>query len=230
MHTQYQEIKRKIEKKALACGRQPQEITLITVSKTYPIERMQVAYQEGGRNFGENQVREALQKIPYLPSDCHWHFIGKLQRNKVIKALPYFHLIHSVDSFSLAQKISQVSQAKAMMTSILLQVNTCGEKTKQGLLSEEWQQMLESLNQLPHLRIEGLMTIAPYTDDEAVIRSCFHQLYKLRDRWRNQMKDPTSFQHLSMGMSNDYLIAIEEGATLLRIGSAIFGVRSTLNK
>jgi PLP dependent protein len=223
MVTHYSEVAQSVWEKAMACGRQPQEITLVAVSKTWPVQAIESVYQEGGREFGENRIQEALEKIPLLPEDCRWHFIGTLQSNKVGKSISHFCLIHSVDTPLLAQKISQASEARGVTTSILLQVNTSGEKTKQGLSPEEWESFLESINQLSHVRIEGLMTMAPYTEDEKVIRSCFRQLYQLRERWRKQMKDPAIFQHLSMGMSHDYLIAIEEGATLLRVGSAIYG-------
>ena len=223
--THYRQIEQKIREKALACGREPKEITLVAVSKTFPIELIQSVYQDGGRNFGENRLQEALQKIPHLPSECNWHLIGTLQGNKVSKAISFFQLIHSVDNPVLARKISQASQDKGVITPILLQVNTSGERTKHGLSGEEWARTLESVNQLPHICIEGLMTIAPYTEDRRFIRSCFHRLYLWRETWRSQMKNPDSFHHLSMGMSNDFLIAIEEGATLLRIGSAIFGPR-----
>jgi pyridoxal phosphate enzyme (YggS family) len=223
--THYRQIEQKIRDKALACGRQPSEMTLVAVSKNFPLEAIQAVYQEGCREFGESRVQEAFQKIPLLPDDCKWHLIGTLQSNKVAKAISAFHLIHSVDHLGLAQKISQASQLKGIITPILLQVNTSGEVTKHGLSAEGWLSALESVNQLPYIRVEGLMTIAPYTHDQTHIRSCFRQLYTLRETWRNQMKNPTSFHHLSMGMSNDYLIAIEEGATLLRIGTALFGKR-----
>lgn len=223
--THYCQIEQQVREKALACGRQPQDITVIAVSKNCPVESIQAVYQEGGRIFGENRVQEALQKIPLLPEDCQWHLIGTLQSNKISKAISSFQLIHSVDTPLLAQKISHASQERGFTTSILLQVNTSGELSKHGLSGEEWQKSLESLNQLSNIRIEGLMTMAPYTEEQVVIRSCFRKLYVLRDQWRSQMRNPAPFQHLSMGMSNDYLIAIEEGATLLRIGTAIFGER-----
>lgn len=218
----YQDIVRQVSEKAVACGRCPDEVSLITVTKTRPIESIQSVYGQGARDFGENRLQEALEKIPYLPSDCRWHFIGTLQSNKIGKVLSYFDLIHSVDSFVLAEKISQASLGKGCITSILLQVNTSGERTKHGLSGEEWEQVLEAVNSLSHIRIEGLMTMAPYTSDQAMIRACFRKLYQLREAWHGRMRDPAAFRHLSMGMSNDYLIAIEEGATLLRIGSAIF--------
>lgn len=224
--THYHQICQSVRDKVLACGRHPQEVTLIAVSKTYPIESIQSVYQEGGRDFGENRVQEALDKIPFLPKDCKWHLIGSLQSNKIGKAISNFHLIHSIDTPLLAQKISEASQAKGMITPILLQVNTSGEGTKHGLCPGEWQRALDEVNRLSNVRIEGLMTMAPFTEDHQLIRCCFRKLYQLRETWRKEMKDPAIFCHLSMGMSHDYAIAIEEGATLLRIGSAIFGLRS----
>lgn len=226
IETHYTQIHEQVQEKALTCGRQPQEITLVAVSKTWPIETIQAVYQEGGRVLGESRIQEALQKMPHLPSDCQWHLIGSVQTNKVSKALA-FQLIHSVDNLGLARKLSEASHMQGVTTSILLQVNTSGEKTKHGLSGEEWQRALDQVNLLPNLRVEGLMTIAPYTEDQGVIRSCFHRLYLWRETWRDRMINPHVFQHLSMGMSHDFLIAIEEGATILRIGSAIFGLRLT---
>lgn len=220
--TCYRQIQQKVHDKALACGRSPQDMTLITVTKSQPIEKIQAVYQEGGREFGENRVQEALAKITELPTDCRWHMIGTLQSNKIAKVLSHFHFIHAVDTPLLAEQIAQASQAQNRSTSILLQVNTSGECTKHGLSADTWEKSLEAVNALSHVRIEGLMTMAPYTEDEKIIRNCFRQLYQLREKWRKEMKDPAIFQHLSMGMSHDYLIAIEEGATLLRIGTAIF--------
>ena len=219
----YRKVLKAVQEKAEACGRDPEEITLVAVSKYYPAPSMEAVYQEGQRDFGEGRIQEAIEKIRLLPEDCRWHLVGSLQSNKVGKAVSLFHLIHSVDTPALARKISQVSKSLGMTASILLQVNTSGEKAKHGLSPEAWEQSLQEVSQLPNLRIEGLMTMAPLTNDEGIIRRCFRTLRQLRSKWRPQMKDPSSFKHLSMGMSNDYLIAIEEGATLLRIGSAIFG-------
>lgn len=220
--THYCQLKENIAQKALRCGRKPEEIALIAVSKTRPIELIQSVYQEGGREFGESRIQEALVKIPQLPADCKWHFIGTLQSNKILKVISSFQLIHSVDTPDLAKRISNVSQANDIVSSILLQVNTSGEKSKHGLSKDEWQRSLDVINSFSHIKILGLMTMAPYAQDQSVIRSCFQQLYQLREIWRSEMNDPAIFQQLSMGMSNDYLIAIEEGATMLRIGTAIF--------
>lgn len=222
----YHQLIGSIREKTLACGRLPQEVTVVVVSKSYPVEQMEEVYRAGGRDFGESRVQEALEKIPHLPKECRWHLIGNLQSNKVAKAVSLFPLIHSVDSPELAKKISQASQAQEKTISILLQVNTSGEKTKQGLSPKEWETQLEKVIDLSHVNIAGLMTIGPNLEDSQIIRKSFRELYELREKWSKRMKNPQTFRHLSMGMSNDYLIAIEEGATLLRLGHAIFGPRS----
>lgn len=220
--TSYQTVMANIQAKAVECGRSADEITVIAVSKNYPLATMQSAYQEGARDFGESRMQEALTKIPQMPQDCRWHLIGTLQSNKVTKAVGVFHLIHSVDTLELAQKISEASEERGVVTSILLQVNTSGEAAKHGLSQEEWRRALPEVNQLNFIKCEGLMTIAPLTEDQGKIRKCFRTLRELRNDWRSRMRDPESFRHLSMGMSYDYLTAIEEGATLVRIGTAIF--------
>lgn len=210
----YSHILDEISETAMACGRAPKEITLIAVSKGYPWDVVEPAYASGCRDFGESRLQEALPKIDLAPADIRWHLIGTLQKNKVAKAIGIFSLIHSVDTPELATKISQCSEERGVITPILLQVNTSGETTKHGLSQEQWQPHLEALFQLPSIRIEGLMTMAPFVEDEKAIRNCFALLRKMRDK--------LNLQHLSMGMSHDYRIAIEEGATLLRIGTAIF--------
>lgn len=210
----YHALKKEIHQKAIASGRDPGAITLVVVTKQQPIEKIRELYDAGCRDFGENRVQEALPKMAALPDDIRWHFIGTLQSNKINKVVGAFHLIHSVDNPELAEKISETSQRKGIITPILLEVNTSQEASKHGLSAEEWLKHLEEMRKLPAIRIQGLMTMAPYTDDTQCIRSCFKKLGEL------QKKDPERLQDLSMGMSNDYLIAIEEGATLLRIGSA----------
>lgn len=218
----YELIKHQIAQKVKSSGR-IDEVKLIVVTKNQPVELIKELYGQGERNFGENRVLGALLKISELPTDVNWHFIGTLQSNKVSQVISRFELIHSVDSLSLAKKINQLSEMRAIETSILLQVNTSGEKSKHGWTAEEWEKGLEILNSFSALRVRGLMTMAPLTDDCKVIRSCFRRLYELRERWKEKMREPSIFYDLSMGMSNDFQIAIEEGATFLRIGSAIFG-------
>lgn len=218
----YRKILEDIDLKAYQCGRSSKEITLIAVTKNQPVQFIEEVYQNGCRNFGESKVQEALPKIPLLPGNCRWHFIGHLQSNKIAKVLSPFCLIHSVDSLELARRISELSEKKQQITPILLEVNTSLEMSKHGLQENDWRASLEKLNLLSHIRVEGLMTMAPFIKDRKVIRKCFKQLYRLRDEWQSTMKDPQVFKQLSMGMSHDYSIAIEEGATMLRIGSAIF--------
>lgn len=218
----YHALRKKIDAHAIQCGRNPEEIRLVAVSKTHSVEAIQSAYFEGARLFGESRIEECMDKIPLLSNDIEWHFIGTLQRKKVAKTVPFVQLIHSVDSFALAEKIAEVSLQKNLKTSILLQVNTSGESTKHGLSPDQWEEELVKLNRLTTLQVKGLMTMAPLTTDQKMIRECFAKLKQCKDQWKKQLNNPSDFYELSMGMSHDYLIAIEEGATLLRIGSAIF--------
>lgn len=215
-------VKERINECAIKCGRNPSDIALVAVSKNFHWEHVFPAYKAGCRNFGENRVQEALLKIPQAPDDVHWHMIGNLQENKVKKAIGKFVLIHSVDSLELAKKISRHSQEADIVTSILLQANTSGEETKQGLDAEGWKKVFEDLIILPALNIKGLMTMAPFTEDEKKIRNCFAGLRTLRDSLSTMGGNHVNLDHLSMGMSHDYPLAIAEGATILRIGSAIF--------
>lgn len=221
----YIKIKQHIHSIAKGCGRDPKEITLITVSKTHPWEDIKVVYTAGCRDFGENRLQEALEKISDAPKDIHWHLIGTLQKNKVRKAIGEFSLIHSVDSLELAEKISECSQEADVVTSVLLQVNSSGEYTKHGLSCEEWRREFERVLSLPGIAVKGLMTIGPLSRDMALIRQSFRSLRELKEELQQVAEGEATLEHLSMGMSNDYPIAIEEGATLLRIGSAILGER-----
>lgn len=218
----YQQILEQVQAKAKCCGRDPQEITLVAVTKYQSFETIPHLYKEGCRHFGESRVQEALPKIPLLPSDCHWHFIGTLQSNKVSKVITPFCLIHAIDSLELAKKISNVSRERDQTTSILLEVKTSLEPSKHGLSANEWRLRLDELNTLPNIKVEGLMTMAPLIENREIVRDCFKQLSQLKREWQPLMREPIAFKELSMGMSRDFLIAIEEGATLLRIGSALF--------
>jgi len=215
--TRYLEITSKIHEKAKKCGRNPDDITLVAVSKNHPVEEIIDLYHAGCRHFGENRVQEALPKIAQAPSDILWHFIGTLQKNKVGKVLNSFWHIHSVDSPDLAKAISKRSEIDVP---ILLQVNTSGEESKHGLSLKQWRAAAAEIFQLPRVNIQGLMTMAPLTEDEDVIRRSFAALREFRDEL--EQNEGRKLPHLSMGMSHDYLIAIEEGATFLRIGSALF--------
>ena len=219
---QYFSVLEKVEQKILLVGRSLEEVKVVAVSKFQTLEAIRELYQLGCQNFGESRVQEGLPKIIQLMYQPNWHFIGTLQTNKVAKVVKYFDLVHSVDSIQLAKKISEVSLEQEKITPILLQVNISLESTKHGLTENEWEKHFDELHEMQGLEVQGLMTMAPLTTNEKMIRMCFRRLYELRIKWRNFMKNPAVFHQLSMGMSNDYLIAIEEGATLLRIGSAIF--------
>jgi pyridoxal phosphate enzyme (YggS family) len=220
MNSRYALLRSHVDSVAKQCGRNPSEITIVAVSKQQPWERAREAYDAGCRDFGENRVPEALEKQEKAPPDVNWHFIGTLQKNKVKKVVGKFALVHSVDRPELASYISSLSVEAGVATRLLLQANTSGELSKHGLAPEEWMSAFQEIKNLPNVHIEGLMTMAPLTDDETVISETFANLRMLRDEI--QQKFDFRMPHLSMGMSQDYPIAIKEGATLLRIGSAIF--------
>lgn len=210
----YAQLMQRIRELALSSGRKPEEIRLVVVTKTRPWEEIRPVYEEGCRLFGESRIQEALPKMEQAPSDIEWHLIGSLQKNKVKKAVGRFALIHSVDSLELAEKISQCSEEDGLVSAVLLQVNTSHEATKHGLTIEGWRQVYERVMRLPGLTVEGLMTIGPHVENPAAIRQAFASLRSFRDELK--------LRHLSMGMSDDYPLAIEEGATLLRVGRVIF--------
>jgi PLP dependent protein len=221
----YKDFTKHLNQLALKAHRDPQEIRLIAVSKNQSMESMKELYNSGCHEFGESRTQEALEKISFF-DHCRWHFIGSLQNNKVNKAIPLFSLIHSVNSIELAKKISQASGRIGHEQPILLQINISGEFSKQGFSEAESRNYLEDLLALPNLLIDGLMTMAPHTEDTETIRHCFKRLRELKNEFQNMALakrcDRAPFRELSMGMSNDYSIAIEEGSTLLRIGKALF--------
>jgi hypothetical protein len=210
----YQQLLDESAQIAIKSGRNPNEITLIAISKGVSIQNISSVYQTGCRNFGENRIQEAMPKMAEMPSDILWHMIGNLQSNKVRKAINSFALIHSVDTPEMVNQISHCSNEMGVQTRILLEVNTSGEPSKHGLTVESWRETFPSLLGLSGIRIEGLMTMAPYIAEEAIVRGCFSRLRLLGQEF--------SLPHLSMGMSHDYRWAIQEGATMLRIGTAIF--------
>jgi pyridoxal phosphate enzyme (YggS family) len=218
----YKKVVDQMAAAAHQCGRKLSDITLVVVTKNIPWNLIVPLYQAGCRHFGENRMQDALSKQSESPEDVFWHFIGTLQKNKVRKAIERFELIHSVDTPELAKKISDTSLEMEVRTSILLEVNTSGERAKHGLSSEAWKRAFEEVMQMKGIAIEGLMTMAPYVENEKVIRACFAKLREMRDEMAAFFSDPATFRHLSMGMSHDFPIAIEEGATLLRVGTVIF--------
>jgi pyridoxal phosphate enzyme (YggS family) len=207
-------------------GRKPDGIELIAISKTHAAERVREAYQAGQTLFGESRVQEARAKIPDLPSNLRWHFVGHLQTNKIRHALPLFELIHSVDSLGLAQDIDRIAAEAGVHPRVLLEINVAGEGTKFGFEPEKLRREMESLLALDRLSIEGLMTIPPLSEEAEASRKFFVELRQLRDALESEFG--LKLPHLSMGMTNDFTVAVEEGATLVRVGTAIFGARSTL--
>ncbi|MFM2337181.1 MAG: hypothetical protein RL115_374 [Bacteroidota bacterium] len=202
-------------------------VTLVAVSKTKPVEAILSLYELGQRNFGENYVQELITKVPQLPSDINWHFIGHLQSNKVKLIVPLVQLIHGVDSAKLLKEINKEAAKCGKVVDCLLQMHIAQEETKFGLNEQELEDIIEQINTspLPHVRIVGLMGMASFTQDVAVVRNEFKFLKKIFEKTKLMLKATPSFQTLSMGMSSDYETAIAEGATMVRIGSLLFGAR-----
>ena len=222
-----------IEEAALRAGRTPGEITLVAVSKTVAIELVKMAYNLnalrslGVTNFGENRVQDALPKIAaFHPQDVRWHMIGHLQSNKAGKVVGSFDMVQSVDSLHLAQALNRHAEEEGKRLPVLLQINISGEASKEGMSPAEAPEVARQIATLPHIEVQGLMTIAPLVQDPEVTRPVFRGLRALRDRLRDEVPE-CSWQHLSMGMTDDYSVAIAEGATIVRIGRAIFGERPT---
>ncbi|MFZ4115774.1 MAG: YggS family pyridoxal phosphate-dependent enzyme [Chthoniobacterales bacterium] len=216
-------VRQKIDAAAKRSVRDVSSIGLVAVSKRHSIEKMREALEAGATVFGESRLQEAIEKIPLLPARTHWHFIGHLQKNKARKLLPLFELFHGLDSLELAQDMDRIAAELGLFPRVLLEVNVAGESTKHGFAPDALEPFMEKLLSLPRLQVEGFMTMAPLSKDPEETRPVFSELRLLRDRLATQTGIPLST--LSMGMSNDYEIAIEEGATLVRVGSAIFGER-----
>ena len=209
-------------------GRTAEQIELVAVSKTHAAEKVQEAIEAGQLLFGESRVQEARAKIPLLPSRLRWHFIGHLQKNKIRHALPLFELFHGIDSLALAQEMERIAEEEGMRLRVLLEVNVAGEASKHGFSPEALRRDLEAALSLGRLTIEGLMTLPPFAPEAEASRQYFIALRKLRDQLEAEFD--VRLPQLSMGMSGDFPIAIEEGATLVRVGTAIFGERSRLKR
>src|SRR5437868_12118933 len=205
-------------------GRSPDDIELVAISKTHDAEKVHKAYEAGQILFGESRVQEARAKIPLLPSGLRWHFVGHLQKNKIRHALPLFELFHSVDSLALAQEMNRIAAEEGGHPSVLLEVNVAEEGSKLGFKDETLRAEMESLLALPRLSVEGLMCIPPLADEPEASRKFFVRLRQLRDSLEKEFD--LRLPRLSMGMTQDFWIAGEEGATLVRVGTAIFGERS----
>ena len=219
-------VRASIKEAAERVGRRSEEITLIAVSKTKPVTMVEMAYASGITNFGENRVQEALPKIAaFHPQGLHWHMIGRLQSNKAHKVVSSFDSVQSIDSLHLAQALNRYIEVEGKeRLPVLLEVNIASEQSKAGITEAEVPALARQIAQLPHLDLQGLMTVAPQVENPEEVRPFFRALRSLRDRLRDEVPD-CSWQHLSMGMTNDYCIAIEEGATIVRVGRAIFGER-----
>ena len=219
-------VKKNIEEACSTSGRSPEEVTLIAVSKTKPVEMLREAYDAGARVFGENKVQEIMDKYDQMPSDVQWHMIGHLQRNKVKYIIDKVSMIHSVDSIRLAETIEKEAAKKDICTPILIEVNVAEEESKFGLKMEEVIPFIEKISAFSHVRVCGLMTIAPFVENSEENREIFTNLRKLSVDINAKNIDNVNVSILSMGMTNDYAVAIEEGATMVRVGTGIFGARN----
>ena len=218
-------VKKNIEEACDTAGRSPQEVTLIAVSKTKPVEMLKEAYDAGARVFGENKVQEIVDKYDQMPSDVKWHMIGHLQRNKVKYIVDKVAMIHSVDSLRLAETIEKEAAKKAVIVPILIEVNVAQEESKFGLKVEEVLPLIEEISSYSHIQVKGLMTIAPFVENSEENRLVFRNLRNLSVDIAAKKFNNVTMNVLSMGMTGDYEVAIEEGATMVRVGTGIFGER-----
>ena len=217
-------VREQIAQAATKSGRGVDDVELVAISKTHDAQKVREAVEAGQALFGESRVQEARVKIPELPSNLRWHFVGHLQKNKIRHALPLFELIHSVDALAQAQEINRIAEEEGLHPRVLLEINVAGEGSKFGFEPATLRAEMESLLALPRLSILGLMTIPPIADEAEASRKYFVQLRELRDQLQTEFH--VDLAQLSMGMTQDFLIAVEEGATLVRVGTAIFGERS----
>lgn len=223
-------IREKIIEICEECGRNQEDVKLIAVSKTKPVSMLKEAYECGCRDFGENKVQELVDKWEQMPKDIRWHMIGHLQRNKVKYIVDKVYLIHSVDSLRLAEEISKEAVKKGVTVSILIEVNVAQEESKFGTTCNEVCDLVKEIAKLPGILIKGLMTIAPYVENSEENRQYFEKLRQIYVDIIQKNIDNVYMEELSMGMTGDYITAITEGATYVRIGTAIFGERLYMNK
>ena len=220
-----QTVKDNIDKAASGAGRDAGDVTLIAVSKTKPVEMLREAYDAGIRDFGENKVQEIVEKYPLLPKDIRWHLIGHLQTNKVKYIIDKVCMIHSVDSLKLAAEISKQAIKAGVTMDILIEVNVAEEESKFGVSLKDAAGLCKEISTLPGVRVRGLMTVAPFVDDPELNRPVFCALRQLLVDIDGKNIDNITMECLSMGMSGDYQVAVEEGATFVRVGTYIFGAR-----
>ena len=221
-----EEVREKIRQACQRSGRREEDVTLISVSKTKPVEMLREAYEAGSRDFGENRVQEIMEKYGQMPEDVRWHMIGHLQKNKVRQVIDKAVLIHSVDTVELAEQIEKDAAKRDLTVDILLEVNVAEEESKFGFRTEEVEAAVMKIKEFPHVHIKGLMTIAPFVSNSEDNREVLKKLYQLYVDIRSKNIDNVNVSILSMGMTNDYEVAIEEGATMVRIGTGIFGARN----
>ena len=221
----YRQVLNNIQDACQAVGRDPKEVTLVAVSKTKPVEMLQQVYDAGARVFGENKVQEIMDKYDHLPGDIRWQMIGHLQRNKVKYIVDKVDMIHSVDSYRLAQTIETEAAKKNVTVSVLLEVNVAEEESKFGLKMDEVLPLVQQISELPHVQVKGLMTIAPFVSNPEDNREIFRKLKKLSVDIEAKNINNTTMSVLSMGMTGDYMVAVQEGATMVRVGTGIFGDR-----
>lgn len=221
-----EKVRENIKNSCENSGRDLSEVKLIAVSKTKPLPDLEEAYAAGCRDFGENKVQEIMDKYDHMPSDVRWHMIGHLQTNKVKYIVDKVYMIHSVDSLKLAEVISKEAIKKNVTVKILVEVNVAGEETKFGGSIEATYELIDNISKLPNIELCGLMTIAPYTVDAETNRQYFVDLKQLYIDVNNKKQDNVNMYELSMGMTGDYQVAIEEGATMVRVGTGIFGERN----
>lgn len=218
-------VQKNIKKACRTAGRAEDDVTLIAVSKTKPVSMLMEAYKCGCRHFGENKVQELISKYEVMPTDIHWHMIGHLQRNKVKYIIDKVSMIHSVDSMRLAEEISREATKRGIEVSVLIEVNIAEEESKFGVNVQEALSLVKEIAVLPGIRIKGLMTIAPYVENSEENRPYFEVMKQLAVDISKKNIDNVSMNVLSMGMTGDYITAVEEGSTLVRVGTGIFGER-----
>lgn len=222
----YAHVCEQVARAAERAGRRPRDVTLVCAAKTKSVDAVRAALRAGATHIGENYVREAQQKIPDIPEPATWHFIGHLQRNKVRQAVPLFQLIHSLDSLRLAKELDTQAGKLGLRVHALIEVNLAAEATKTGVRPEAVEDMLEGVAAFGHLQVDGLMAIPPAVSEPAAARPYFRSLARLRERYAKVGANNIFLHELSMGMTDDFTVAIEEGATIVRVGRAIFGERA----
>jgi pyridoxal phosphate enzyme (YggS family) len=228
VRARFEEVRQRISLRATHCHRSAHEITLIAVTKTHPVETLRAGLAAGATDLAENRVQEAEPKILELGRDAaRWHLIGHLQANKARRAVKLFDLIHSVDSIELAQRLQRLcEEEKREQLPILIQVDLAGEETKSGIPEQDLNQLIEVVRECERLQLRGLMALPPFFDDAEKVRPYFKRLRELRDEHQHQGHFGSTPGELSMGMTNDFEVAIDEGATMLRVGTALFGERT----